>query len=101
MGADLEAGSLHEAVIGAGLVPSRGGSSIRAEAASAEDAALLDIAIGSPMLVERRLILDQGGRPLERTESRYVASRYGLDVSFSVEDTTTAAASRRPGGPQG
>ena len=38
------------------------------------------------MLVERRLILDQLGRPLERTESRYAADRYGLDVGFSVED---------------
>jgi GntR family transcriptional regulator len=39
------------------------------------------------MLVERRLILDQRGRPLERTESRYAATRYGLNVGFSVEDS--------------
>jgi GntR family transcriptional regulator len=98
MSADLEAGSLHEALIGAGVVPWRGASSIRAEAASPEDAELLDIDEGSPMLVERRLILDQGGRPLERTESRYVAARYGLDVSFSVEDGTVVAPSPRPDG---
>jgi GntR family transcriptional regulator len=40
---------------------------------------------GSPLLVERRLINDQDGTPLELTESRYVASRYGLDVDFEVE----------------
>ncbi len=44
-------------------------------------------AAGEPMLVERRLILDQRGRPIERTESRYAADRYGLNVGFSVEDS--------------
>jgi GntR family transcriptional regulator len=85
-GADLETGSLHEALIGAGIVPSRGTSTIAAEAASSVDALLLAVDPGEPMLVERRLILDQRGRPLERTESRYAATRYGLDVGFSVED---------------
>ena len=68
------------------IVPSRGKASIGAEAASADDAARLGVRPGEPMLVERRLILDQRGRPLERTESRYAASRYGLNVGFSVED---------------
>jgi GntR family transcriptional regulator len=86
-GADLERGSLHEALISAGMVPSRGKASIGAEAASADDAALLGVRRGEPMLVERRLILDQRGRALERTESRYAATRYGLDVGFSVEDS--------------
>lgn len=93
-GADLESGSLHEVLISAGMVPSRGKSSIRAEAASLDDAVLLGVQPGEPMLVERRLILDQRGRPLERTESRYAATRYGLDVGFSVEDggaVTTAS----------
>ncbi|TMF53875.1 MAG: UTRA domain-containing protein, partial [Chloroflexi bacterium] len=40
---------------------------------------------GDPMLVERRVILDQQGRPLEFTESRYPADRYALDVDFVVE----------------
>jgi GntR family transcriptional regulator len=87
MQADLESGSLHETLIDLGLVPTRGTSSIGAEAASNVDAELLGIDPGEPMLVERRLILDQRGRPLERTESRYAATRYGLDVGFSVEDS--------------
>lgn len=87
LAADLENGSLHEALISAGMVPSRGKSSIGAEAASPDDADLLGVCPGEPMLVERRLILDQRGRPLERTESRYAATRYGLDVGFSVEDS--------------
>ena len=85
LAADLEAGSLHEALIGGDMVPSHGKSSIRAEAASREDAELLGVAAGEPMLVERRLIFDQRGRPMERTESRYAADRYGLNVGFSVE----------------
>ena len=37
-------------------------------------------------LAERHgLIRDQNGDPLEWTESRYVGSRYGLDVDFDVE----------------
>ena len=87
LGADLEQGSLHEALISAGIVPSRGKSSIGAEAARADDATHLGVDQGEPMLVERRLILDQRGRPIERTESRYAADRYGLNVGFSVEDS--------------
>ena len=85
--ADLERGSLHEALISSGVVPSRGTASIGAESASAEDAQRLGVRRGEPMLVERRLILDQRGRPMERTESRYAASRYGLNVAFAVEDS--------------
>jgi GntR family transcriptional regulator len=86
MAADLETGSLHEALIAEGMVPTRGKSSIGAEAANADDAVLLGVDAGEPMLVERRLIFDQRGRPIERTESRYAADRYGLNVGFSVED---------------
>ena len=87
LAADLERGSLHEALIREGMVPSRGKSSIRAEAATQDDAVLLGVEAGEPMLVERRLIHDQRGRPIERTESRYAADRYGLNVGFSVEDS--------------
>jgi len=87
MGADLETGSLHEALISDGVVPTRGKSTIGAEAANSDDAVLLGIPAGTPMLVERRLIYDQRGRPIERTESRYAADRYGLNVGFSVEDS--------------
>ena len=86
MAADLESGSLHEALISTGIVPTRGQATIGAEAATSDDAVLLGVKPGSPMLVERRLIFDQRGKPIERTESRYAADRYGLDVGFSVED---------------
>jgi GntR family transcriptional regulator len=82
---DLETASVFETLAAAGQVPTAGRAVIGAEAANAEDARLLHVRKGSPLLVERRLINDQDGTPLELTESRYVASRYGLDVDFEVE----------------
>lgn len=85
MGADLETGSLHETLGRAGFVLYRGTGTISAAAATPEDARLLAIELGDPLLVERRVITDGFGRRIEATESRYVAGRYGLDVQFDVE----------------
>jgi DNA-binding GntR family transcriptional regulator len=82
---DLEGTSLFATLAGAGLVPTAGRASLAAEAATADDARVLGVKRGAPLLVERRLIHDQNGAPLEWTESRYVGSRYGLDVDFDVE----------------
>jgi GntR family transcriptional regulator len=82
---DLEHVSLFAALAAAGHAPTAGKAVIHAEAATAEDAKLLDVRRGDPLLVEQRLIHDQDGSPLELTESRYVAARYGLDVDFEVE----------------
>jgi GntR family transcriptional regulator len=83
--ADLERESLFEALVSAGLVPTSGSAALAAQSATADDARLLRVRKGAPLLVERRLIHDQDGRPLEWTESRYVGSRYGIDVNFDVE----------------
>jgi GntR family transcriptional regulator len=82
---DLERQSLFQTLVAAGLFPTSGTASLAAEAANAEDARLLRVRRGAPLLVERRLIHDQDGKPLEWTESRYVGSRYGIDVEFDVE----------------
>ncbi len=82
--ADLETGSLFDALVAAGRVPTAGRAELRAGAATDADAPL-DVAPGAPLLIERRLIFDQSGRPLELTESRYAADRYSLEVSFDVE----------------
>jgi len=96
MHADLETGSLHEALRGGGFVPARGRATLAAGAASADDARLLGVTPGTPLLIERRVIVDLGGRPLESTESRYPADRYALDVDFEVEAARERAA-RGPG----
>jgi GntR family transcriptional regulator len=83
--AELESGSLHEALVAAGRIPTEGRALIGSEPAEAEEAALLGVPEGWPLLVERRLILDQDSVPLELTESRYAAGRYALEVDFVVE----------------
>jgi GntR family transcriptional regulator len=85
LAADLEAGSLHETLTRAGFGLRRGTGTIGAARATAEDARLLGIRVGDPLLVERRTIADDDGRRIEATESRYPADRYGLDVQFEVE----------------
>lgn len=85
MTADLERGSLHETLGRAGFGLRRGTGTIAAAAATAEDARLLGLRPGDPLLVERRVIVDGHGRRIESTESRYPADRYGLVVAFDVE----------------
>ena len=85
MTADLAQGSLHETLGRAGFALHHGTGTITAAAATAEDARLLAIRPGDPLLVERRVIVDAHGHRIEATESRYVAERYGLDVQFDVE----------------
>ena len=86
MAADLRAESLHSVLTAANFALRRGTALVTAGPASNEDARLLGVARGDPMLVERRVILDALGRPVEATESRYPADRYAIDVRFDVED---------------
>ena len=90
LNADLEHGSLHAAITAGGETLRRGSGTVSASAATAEDARLLDLRRGDPLLIERRVIVDDGGRRIEATESRYPADRYALDVSFDVEETPTS-----------
>jgi GntR family transcriptional regulator len=83
--ADWRTASLHALLAGAGVIPRAGRATITAESATATDARLLKVRRNAALLVERRLIVDAAGHPVELTESRYAASRYGLDVRFSVE----------------
>ncbi|WP_214103888.1 GntR family transcriptional regulator [Acrocarpospora catenulata] len=83
--ADLRTASLHATLTSLGFVPSQGHARITAATAGPDEVEVLEVAEGSALLVEQRLILDQHDEPLELTDSRYVASRYGLDVAFVVE----------------
>src|SRR5450631_1741472 len=57
--------------------------SITAGIASAEDAALLDVAVGAPLLLVRRLALDCNQAPLALSYHRYLAHRFSLEVEFN------------------
>ena len=80
MTADLERGSLHEALAAAGIAsraaPGRRGRRGHGRGRPAARACRR----GDPLLVERRVIADGHGRRVEATESRYPADRYALDV---------------------
>ncbi len=91
MTADLVHGSLHETLDRAGFVLCRGTGTIAAAAATAEEARLLGIRTGDPLLVERRVIRDAHGRRIEATESVYSADRYALEVTFEVEASDVVA----------
>ena len=90
LAADLEHGSLHAAISAGGHSLRSGTGTVTAGAATAEDARLLDMRRGDPLLIERRVILDDEGQRIEATESRYPADRYALDVSFDVEQASSS-----------
>ena len=77
---DLAVGSLHSALERRGVVATRATGTITARLARASETALLDLAPQSALLVELRILFDQEGRVLERTETRYAADRYVIDV---------------------
>lgn len=84
--ADLERGSLHGALTAGGFSLRFGSGTIGSEAATEDDARLLGVPPGHPLLVERRVIADAEGRHIESTESRYPGDRYALDINFDVEE---------------
>ncbi|ETK31454.1 GntR family transcriptional regulator [Microbispora sp. ATCC PTA-5024] len=74
---------LYEAV---GLVFAYGEHLIDAVAAGAEDARLLGVRRGSPLLRQRRTTTSQEGRPVECSDDRYRAG----SVVFSIRNSTSA-----------
>jgi len=86
MAADLRHDSLHATLAAAGWALRRGTATVTAASATADDARLLGVAPNDPVLVERRVIVDTQGRPVEATETRYAAARYAIDVRFDVEE---------------
>ncbi len=94
MTADLATGSLHQALAVGGYHLRHGTGTIEAGAATAEDARLLRLRSGDPLLIERRVITTDDGTRLESTESRYAAGRYALDIDFDVEDADGSRAER-------
>ena len=80
--ADLATGSLHDALSEIGRVPATARGTVTAELATAEDAELLGVEPGAAVLVQRLVVLDRQGRPLERTVGRYAGERYVFDVEL-------------------
>jgi GntR family transcriptional regulator len=82
LGTDLEHGSLHQALTELGRTPSSARGTIRPERATNNDAAALEIAPGTPLIAETRLVYDAEGAPIELTETRYSPTRYVFEVEL-------------------
>jgi GntR family transcriptional regulator len=82
--ADLEHGSLHQALAGLGREMGQASGYVTARLASPEEARLLQLATPAALLVETRLITDRAGRPVESTQSAYVGSRWVMDTGSFV-----------------
>ena len=85
---EIEAGnSLHEALKRIGRGPVRADGRLTAAVATAEEADLLEIAVGGALLVERRTVRDVKNLPIEWTESRYAGDRFVFDIELEHPGT--------------
>lgn len=90
-GVDATAGSITEGLEAQGVIFARADHVIDAVAATAEDARLLGVRGGSPLLRTRRLTRDPTGVPVERSDDRYI----GDAVAFTVHNSVSANALSR------
>jgi GntR family transcriptional regulator len=88
--ADLENGSLHPALSDLGRRLGRASGFVTARLASLEEAELLGRPLPTALLVEARLITDIGGRPVERTQTAHVGSRWVIDTGSFVAPVSPA-----------
>lgn len=91
LGADLARVSITELLVAAGVDFARARHTIDAVAADADDAALLGLEIGEPLLRVKRTATSSVGEPLEWGEDRYRADA----VAFVVENAARQPAARR------
>jgi GntR family transcriptional regulator len=82
-GVDFTTASLYELLTRAGLDLSRAESTIEAREADALAAGNLGIAVGTPMLFLRQVVVDSADRPIFTSLVRYAGDRYRLRTSFS------------------
>jgi GntR family transcriptional regulator len=80
---DLEHSSLHEALRTLGEIPTSATGTLVAANADAEDAKLLQVEPGAALLVEERLIVNQSGQPLEKTQTRYLGDEFVFHVTLA------------------
>lgn len=76
LGEDFQSGPLHEAFRSVGCIPTDAHSEVSTRRATKEERDLLGLPPLGIIISEERTIYDQEDRPLERTETRYAASRY-------------------------
>lgn len=78
LGDDFQNGSLHDAFRVIGRNPTEAHAEVTARRATKRERELLGLPPSGIIISEKRTIYDQMGAPLERTETRYAASRYSF-----------------------
>lgn len=78
LGDEFLDGSLHDAFRGIGRLPTEAHAEVSARRATKRERELLGLPPSGIIISERRTIYDQDGAALERTETRYAASRYSF-----------------------
>jgi GntR family transcriptional regulator len=72
--------SLYELLRERGVRPHSADPRLGAKAASDEEAALLGLASGSPLVTMRRVMRDDTGRPVEVGDHVYDAAHYAVEL---------------------
>lgn len=85
---DLDSGSIYRYLQGSGIDLATARHTMDALGADATDAASLDVALGTPLLRERRVARDSDGRALEYGDDRYRSDR----VTFTFDNSRPQAA---------
>lgn len=80
---DTDSGSIYQELINRGVDISRASRTIDAVAANEEDAALLEVATGTPLLRVRRRAYTSNGEPIESSDDRYLPWK----ASFTMSST--------------
>jgi GntR family transcriptional regulator len=78
--------SLYEVLSLRGCRPARALQRLRAAVANAEDAKLLGLEVGAPLLVAERRCFARDGRPVEFTQTRYCGDRYDFIAELRLAD---------------
>lgn len=98
LASDLEGGSLHQALRELGREPTVALSWISARLASTQESKLLRMPARAAVLVERRIISDQEGQPIEYTTSIFNAGRYVIDAVFTLTQAVSVPLTANPDG---
>ncbi|MCQ4206109.1 MULTISPECIES: GntR family transcriptional regulator [Streptomyces] len=94
---DPDAGSVYEALIARGVDLHHARHTIDAIAADTEDAELLGVAAGQPLLRVRRLAYTGDGTPVEYADDRYLPAMATFTIENTVGGHTVAGRDRSDG----
>ncbi|MGD7002899.1 GntR family transcriptional regulator [Corynebacterium halotolerans] len=86
---DPDSGSIYQELLDRGVDISRASRTIDAVAAEEEDAALLEVAVGTPLLRVRRRAFTSSGEPIESSDDRYLPWKASFTTN-STRDTPSS-----------